>query len=200
MRRSWPGSVLNRLPASTNGEAMPANAASSATLCIRHDLRPGDLGRIVALHGELYAAEHGFDHTFEPYVAAPLAAFALRTDPRERIWIVEYRGPGVAGSLAIVAAAPTDAQLRWLLLAPEVRGQGLGRRLVSEAVAFCRRHDYQRVYLWTLGHLDAARRIYRDAGFRPGEHISHRIWSRDLVEEKHVLTLTDRTAISGDEG
>ena len=173
---------------------MSEKNVSSETIRIRHDLRPGDLGRIVMLHGELYAAEHGFDHTFEPYVAAPLAAFALRADPRERIWIVEYRGR-VAGSVAIVAAAPTEAQLRWLLLAPEVRGQGMGRRLVNEAVAFCRRHDYQRVCLWTLGHLDAALQIYRGLGFCPEEQIARRIWGRDLVEEKHVLTLPGRTAI-----
>ncbi|MEE4607924.1 MAG: GNAT family N-acetyltransferase, partial [Desulfobacteraceae bacterium] len=89
---------------------------------MRNDLRPGDLGAIVQLHGECYGAEYGFDHTFEPYVAAPLSEFVLRGEPRERIWIVTRAGR-VGGSVAIVAASESEAQLRWLLLAPPLRGR-----------------------------------------------------------------------------
>jgi GNAT superfamily N-acetyltransferase len=155
-------------------------------LNIRHTVKPGDLGRIVQLHGLLYAAEYGLDHTFEPYVAGPLADFVLRGDPRERIWIVEWQ-KAVAGSVAIVAAAPTRAQLRWLLLAPPIRGRGLGRRLVGEALAFARRCGYPEVFLWTLGHLAVAIHLYQASGFRLAETKPHRLWGQDLVEEKHVL-------------
>jgi len=155
---------------------------------IRTDLRPGDLGRIVMLHGELYAAEHGLDPTFEPYVAGPLAEFALRSDPRERIWVVDRRGRA-AGSVAVVAAAPDAAQLRWLLLHPDLRGRGLGRRLTAGAVDFARRRGYRTVLLWTLGHLSAAVGIYRRLGFVLAERHERRLWGRDLVEEKYTLDL-----------
>ena len=155
---------------------------------IRNDLRPGDLGAIVQLHGECYGAEHGFDHTFEPYVAVPLSEFVLRADGRERIWIVTRDGR-VGGSVAIVAASEREAQLRWLLLAPPLRGRGLGRRLVGEALVFCRRSGYESVFLWTLAHLDKALAVYRSFGFQVCQCRTHRVWGQALTEERHVLDL-----------
>ena len=49
---------------------------------IRTDIRPGDLGRVVEMHGELYAREYGLDHTFEGYVAAGLGEFMKTFDVR----------------------------------------------------------------------------------------------------------------------
>ena len=56
---------------------------------IRSTLSPGDIGYVTYLHGTLYAAEYGWDHTFEAYVAGPLAEFGKSHNDRERIWLVE---------------------------------------------------------------------------------------------------------------
>ncbi|MGH2353629.1 MAG: hypothetical protein ACRDJN_18650, partial [Chloroflexota bacterium] len=78
---------------------MPADTDRQAT--VRHDLRPGDLGRVIALHGVLYAEEFGFDHTFEAYVAETLAEFGLASQPaRSRLWIAEIDSHMV-GSIGI---------------------------------------------------------------------------------------------------
>ena len=95
-------------------------------MSIRNQLRPGDIGYIVYLHGVIYAQEYGWDYTFETYVAAPLAEFAKAPGARERIWIVEKDGQ-VAGSVAIVEVSEKEAQLRWMLLTADLRGYGLGR-------------------------------------------------------------------------
>src|SRR5439155_5242606 len=100
-------------------------------LTLRHDLRPGDLGAIVYLHGTVYARENGFDRTFEAYVAGPLAEFVRTRGDRDRLWIAE-RGGRLVGCIAIVSVSETEAQLRWYLVDPSARGLGLGKRLLHE--------------------------------------------------------------------
>lgn len=157
-------------------------------VAVRTDLRPGDIGAIVRFHGLTYSREYGFDHTFEAYVARPLAEFACSSSNRERIWIAE-RGGQLVGCIAIVAASQAVAQLRWFLVDPSARGLGLGRRLINEAIAFCRDCKYQSVILWTVSALTTATHLYQSAGFRKVEEKPGRLWGVDLVEEKYECVL-----------
>ncbi len=155
---------------------------------IRTELRPGDIGYLVYLHGMLYAKECGWDHTFEAYVAGPLSEFAKTSGPRNRIWIVE-RSEEVAGSIAIVELEHNVAQLRWFLLHPCLRGMGLGKRLLSEAVSFCRTSGYSSVQLWTVSTLTAAAHLYGAAGFIIAEERTRPLWGKILTEQRYELRL-----------
>jgi GNAT superfamily N-acetyltransferase len=155
----------------------------------RNVMVPGDLGEIVRLHGVIYEKEYGLDNTFEAYVAGPLSEFVINSDEkRERIWVVEDGGR-VAGCIAIVKNADDAAQLRWFILTPETRGKGVGKRLMEEAVNFSRAAGYRRIILWTFSELETAIALYRRWGFVKTEEKAHRIWGRDLVEEKYELAL-----------
>src|SRR5262245_60062465 len=123
---------------------MPTADTPRGPITLRADLRPGDLGYIVHLHGVIYARERGFDPTFEAYVAGPLSDFVRSGGERQRLWIAE-RGGRIVGCVAVVAASPRTAQLRWFLVDPSARGLGLGKRLLGEAVAFCKGCGYAEV-------------------------------------------------------
>ena len=156
---------------------------------LRTELRPGDVGWIVRRHGILYAREHGFDATFEAYVAAPLAACVLAPSTRDRIWIAERDGENVGCAAVVTETSPDVAQLRWLLVEPEARGQGVGRALLAEAVEFAREAGYAAMVLWTVSALEHAARLYRSMGFAKVEGVPGQRWGVGVTEEKYALPL-----------
>jgi DNA-binding MarR family transcriptional regulator/GNAT superfamily N-acetyltransferase len=145
--------------------------------------RPGDMGWVVQSHGSLYASEYGFDSSFEGLVAEIAAKFLSSFDAsRERCWIAEIDGAQV-GSIFLVRHTDEVAKLRLLLVDPTGRGQGLGRRLVAECVAFARQCGYRKITLWTQSILVAARRNYQDAGFVQVATEPHRSFGQSLIGE-----------------
>ncbi|HEX6309282.1 MAG TPA: GNAT family N-acetyltransferase [Longimicrobiales bacterium] len=153
--------------------------------------RPGDLGWIVHRHGALYSAEYGWDHRFEGLTAEVVASFVRNFDPaRERCWIAELDGRNV-GSVMVVRHPEREgvAKLRLLLVEPDARGHGIGRRLVQECTRFARATGYTRISLWTDSQLVAARRIYRAEGYRLVREEPHDLFGHDLIGETWELEL-----------
>ena len=146
--------------------------------------QPGDLGWVVERHGARYAAEYGWDATFEALVARIVADFAERRDTRrEAGWIAELDGERVGCLFCTAADAEDTAQLRLLLVEPSARGAGIGTRLVDECLRFARRSGHRRITLWTNDVLADARRIYQRAGFRCDRREPHHSFGHDLVGE-----------------
>ena len=170
---------------------LPSNDLKSS-ISIRHELHPGDVGYITYLHGIIYADEQGWDHTFDAYVAIPLSEFSKSQSDRERIWIVEAGGE-IVGSAAIVKFSETQAQLRWLLLDRSIRGIGLGRQLVDEALKFSLDAGYSYVFLWTVKALSAATNLYESFGFRKTQEETHEIWGGVVTEVRYELKLQGKT-------
>jgi DNA-binding MarR family transcriptional regulator/GNAT superfamily N-acetyltransferase len=151
---------------------------------------PGDLGWVVERHGARYAAEHGWDATFEALVARVVADFGERMDSRRQAaWIAELDGERVGCIFCTASDDPDTAQLRLLLVEPQSRGAGVGSRLVDECLRFARRSGYRRIMLWTTDVQAEARRIYQRQGFRldarePQTRFGHELvgeyWSREL--------------------
>ncbi|NUT03270.1 MAG: GNAT family N-acetyltransferase, partial [Hamadaea sp.] len=143
--------------------------------------QPGDLGWVVQRHGEVYAAEFGWDTSFEALVARIVADYAEKHDPeRERAWIAEVDGQR-AGCVFCVRKDEQTAQLRILLVDPIARGRGVGQRLVRACVDFARGVGYARMMLWTNDPLVSARKIYLAEGFQLVESEEHDSFGQHLV-------------------
>jgi DNA-binding MarR family transcriptional regulator/N-acetylglutamate synthase-like GNAT family acetyltransferase len=128
--------------------------------------RPGDIGWIIHRHAVLYTGEYGWNAGFEALVAEIGARFLTHYDATREICLIAELGDAMAGSVMVVRDSDEVARLRLLLVEPEARGHGIGRRLVEECVRFARGAGYRTLTLWTNDVLTAARRIYETAGFR----------------------------------
>ena len=158
------------------------------TISVRDELRAGDLGSIVALHGTCYEALPGFGLAFEAYVARTVAEYILDAGAKGRIWIAERDGR-LVGCTAIVLRDENRGQLRWVLVDQSARGLGLGKRLVNNALQFCRENGCKEVFLETTDGLPESQALYDALGFEIVSHESEILWDgvRPLIHMKLEL-------------
>ena len=156
---------------------------------IRTQLKPGDIGYIIYLHGALYAQEYELDQTFEGDVAIKMGEFAKTYDPNKDFFAVAELNGQIVGSIVINGLSNEIALLRWFLVHPDARGRGLGHQLIDNALAFCRERGFKKVRLWTISELKAAAHLYKEAGFVVTREETHEIWGAQRTEQEYELTL-----------
>ena len=155
---------------------------------IRHDLRVGDLGRIIALHGEVYDALPGYGLAFEAFVARTIAEYYLDAGGVGRIWLAERNGK-LVGCAAMVLRDTGLGQLRWVLVDQAARGVGLGKELVSFAVDYARDNACARVFLETTDGLPESQHLYEALGFEVVSDVREELWDgvRPLIRMELAL-------------
>ena len=154
---------------------IPHASRMSDALSIRHDLRCGDLGRIISLHGQAYEPLGGYGLRFEAFVGQTIAEFILQNDAKGRIWLAERSG-NLAGCAAIVLREDGVGQLRWIVVAPDERGKGLGKDLIARALAYCRDQGCRSVHLETTDGLPVSEKMYEKLGFRVISNTVEELW------------------------
>ena len=146
---------------------------------------PGAAGWVIGAHGRYYARHWGFGREFETLVGRELSEFLAGFDPAQDGFWIAKEDERIAGSIAIVS--PRDGQgarLRWFIVDDAFRGRGVGRRLMDAAMDFCKSVGYRKVWLTTFAGLDAARRLYEDAGFKLTHEAPDRTWGVTTTEQR----------------
>ena len=187
--------ITESLGGTAQGAPVPDFASTERVVTLR-PLAIGDLGWILQRHGTLYAAEFGWDATFEVFCAQIIAEYPAlreRNPGRAEGWIAEVDGVP-AGSVCCVpdddsSDSDNRARLRLLLVEPWARGLGLGARLVARCLDFAREAGFADIVLLTYDQLASARRVYQAAGFHLdaehpeeafGQLMNGQSWSRAL--------------------
>lgn len=140
--------------------------------------------------------------TVMPEFGADGPGFALH-DPEVSAMAEAYDRPGAAYFVVVDDAdrvlggggiAPLDGgradtcELRKMYFLQELRGRGMGERLIHHCLEAAQGLGYARCYLETLTGMDAAQALYRKVGFaglcgpegRTGHHGCDRFFAREL--------------------
>ena len=101
--------------------------------------------------------------------------------------VLEDRDENLLGTYGLFRLDSQTCELRKMYFVPEIRGLGLGRRVLGRAVDHARRLGYQRIVLETISVLKDAIRLYTRFGFAPieGAEVSAR------VDQAYMLKLTE---------
>jgi len=148
----------------------------------------GMIGDIAALHARTHAPIIGAGPAFEGVVSQAMAEFMPRVgNPQNNTWSVVENGQTIA-SITIDGEdlEGNIAHLRWFILAPELRGKGLGKALLLTALTHCDSLGFEEIHLWTLKGLDAARRLYERNGFELADEYDGDQWGKKVTEQKFI--------------
>ena len=158
-------------------------------ISIRTDLRNGDMGYVIYLHGLLYGREYNFGVQFETYVAKGLWEFYEQYSPkRNRVWVCEH-DDRMVGFLLLMDRGHA-AQLRYFIIESEYRGIGLGKKLMTLYMDFLRECGYKKSYLWTTHELHTAIALYKKFGFTLTEEKGSTTFGKPLTEQRYDLILS----------
>jgi GNAT superfamily N-acetyltransferase len=161
----------------------------AAGISISHTFEPGDLGRLIEIHGTQNFHDYGFSTVHEAYCAQIACDFILNPNPgRSKVWLAKKDGV-VVGSVFIYELPEEVAQLRLLFADRSVRGSGLGRWLTEDSVRYCHEAGFKKVLLWTVDGLERAIAIYRSLGFEQTEEKTQLVWGRKSRELRFDLIL-----------
>jgi putative acetyltransferase len=94
--------------------------------------------------------------------------FKAYREPRSGYFVVtrEDAVVGGAGYAPLAGGDGKTCELRKMYFLPEVRGLGIGQRLLAQCLAQARRAGFSRMYLETLAAMRQARALYERNGFR----------------------------------
>jgi len=156
------------------------------TIEIVSGYRAGMIGRIAEMHGTYYYENYNFGPFFEGKVATNLAEFSNRLyKDSNNIWLA-IKNNKIVGSVAIDGEdlGNNEAHLRWFILSDDCRGQGIGKKLLKEAMNFCDQKQFSAVQLWTFSGLSAARKLYETFGFKLTNEWEGDQWGKTMLEQQ----------------
>lgn len=158
-------------------------------LTLRHELKAGDLGRLIEYSGIYGHSDFDYPIAFKGYVATTFAEYVIDPKPRNRLWMVEDE-QGLVGTIRVMDRGDS-AQFRWFSVRPDWRENNLGNFLFGAAMEYIQENDFQKAWLSTFSESEIAVALYKRRGFRIMVETDVEIGGknyREIVMEKSFLT------------
>jgi len=151
---------------------------------------PGCLASLCALQTRYYATSWGFNHLYEAAVSESISEFLMRYDCAEHFVRIVMNEDRVVGGIVIDNQLNQPSQLHWFILSDELRGQGFGRKLMTEAMHFVKEKRIEKVFLTTFEGLNSARKLYEGYGFKLTSEKLESTWGKEVNEQRFDYTLS----------
>jgi putative acetyltransferase len=101
--------------------------------------------------------DYSTDHLFELFHSAPISAYYVALKDQKII--------GGAGIYPTAGLPANTCELVKMYLVKEVRGQGIGRRMIDYCLNVAKEKGFEQVYLETMPELNKAVSVYEKFGF-----------------------------------
>ena len=100
----------------------------------------------------------------DPYLDTLFEVYII---PRAIYFVVENNGKilGGAGIMKLENALDSICELQKMYFLPEIRGLGLGTKLINLCLEKAVEFGFEFCYIETMTYMDAAQKLYRKAGF-----------------------------------
>jgi ribosomal protein S18 acetylase RimI-like enzyme len=138
---------------------------------------------LISQHATVYIGDLGWKHVFEKIVGEEITHFFENFNVRrDGFWMAMVDGE-MAGSISVAGVDERTARIRFFVTDPRFQGQGIGRKLLDEALRFCA-VSTKDVYLTTVKGLDAAKHLYERAGFVLTDEHEDLSWGSAMTEQR----------------
>ena len=126
--------------------------------------RPEDKEEVIALVTTILKKEFPADSA--AYAADDLERLVESYRPPKNLFLVAQADRRIVGTCGVKHESSQTAILRRLFVETHHRRQGIGHRLLHQALEFCRTRGFKEVVIRTSASMDQAVRLCRELGFQ----------------------------------
>lgn len=164
------------------------NRKNSFPIKITEGYLPGIIARIIDMYVAYYSKIFCLDQSFESHLAVELSEFCLRLNkPQNRIWSAVCEDQ-IVGSIAVDGEGLEEgkASLLWFIVDENLRETGIGRKLLSAALAFLDETNTAETHLGAFDEFIPAIHLFKSSGFVLTEEKRESEWGREVLRQRYT--------------
>lgn len=153
------------------------------------EFTPEDIESSIRQQREIFGGEFGFLDSSHAYPEKIIRNFAETWNPENDFMLAAKKDGRLVGTITFMGEERPSGRLRFLIVAPDCRGIGLGKEIVQTALDWAKELGYTHIWLTTHNILTTARAMYVSMGFRKTDECPADEVKPGIREETYVIDL-----------